>query len=106
MWTTSAVAIFASRQTVTVRLKVSRNRRSRRDSTGCWHWGRICDNKSTVNTGAQFRLLFITSDTRDATSSNINDYNTFVATAAKRNPDISDSVRDALGIWRGRPAAS
>jgi hypothetical protein len=31
-----------------------------------------------LNPGDQFRLVFVTSGTRDATSSNINDYNTFV----------------------------
>lgn len=32
--------------------------------------------------GAQYRLAFLTSGFRDATSANINDYNTFVSTAA------------------------
>jgi hypothetical protein len=38
-----------------------------------------------LNTGDQFRIIFVTSDTRDATSSNLADYDTFItdlATAA------------------------
>ncbi|MFM7786866.1 MAG: PEP-CTERM sorting domain-containing protein, partial [Microcystis panniformis] len=31
-----------------------------------------------LNPGDQYRLVFVTSGTRNATSSNINDYNTFV----------------------------
>ena len=35
-----------------------------------------------INAGEQFRLMFITSTTRNATSTNIVDYNTFVSTRA------------------------
>ena len=34
-----------------------------------------------LNPGDQYRLVFVTSGTRDATSTNIADYNTFVANA-------------------------
>ena len=43
----------------------------------------------TFKVGDQFRLLFVTSTTRDATSSDIDDYNSFVQTAAARNPDLA-----------------
>ena len=36
-----------------------------------------------LSAGDEFRLLFLTSTTRDATSSDIDDYNTFVQTAAR-----------------------
>ena len=37
---------------------------------------------SDIDAGEQFRLMFITSTTRDATSTDITDYNTFVSTRA------------------------
>jgi hypothetical protein len=45
-----------------------------------------------LNPGDQYRLLFVTSTTRDATSNNIADYNNFVTTAAN-----SESALAALG---------
>ncbi len=41
---------------------------------------------SGLNPGEQYRLAFVTSTTRDATSSNIADYNAFVTTAANSEP--------------------
>ena len=43
------------------------------------NWGLI---PSGINIGGSFRLLFVTNDTRDAASSDINDYNTFVQAQA------------------------
>ena len=40
--------------------------------------------------GDSFRLLFVTSDTRDATSGQIGDYNSFVQSAAARNDLFKD----------------
>jgi len=42
-----------------------------------------------LNPGDQYRLAFVTSTTRDATSSNINDYNAFVTAAANAVPELS-----------------
>jgi hypothetical protein len=39
--------------------------------------------------GTQYRLAFVTSGVRDATSSNIADYNTFVTTEANAQPDLA-----------------
>jgi hypothetical protein len=49
-----------------------------------------------LNPGDQYRLAFVTSTTRDATSSNIADYNAFVTTAANSVPELA-----ALGTtWK------
>lgn len=49
-----------------------------------------------LNPGDQFRLAFVTSTTRDALSSSINDYNGFVDTVANSVPSLA-----ALGTtWR------
>lgn len=42
-----------------------------------------------LNPGDTYRLVFVTSTTRDAASSNINDYNTFVTSAANSSPGLS-----------------
>ena len=44
---------------------------------------------TSVEPGDSFRLLFVTSDTRDANSSRIDDYNRFAQSAAARNPLLS-----------------
>ena len=44
---------------------------------------------TSVRPGDSFRLLFVTSDTRDANSSRIGDYNSFVQRAAGRNSLLS-----------------
>jgi len=44
--------------------------------------------------GAKFRLLFVTSTTRDGTSADIDDYNTFVQTGAKAG---HSAITDACG---------
>ena len=44
---------------------------------------------TSLKPGDSFRLLFITSDTRRAESTNIDDYNSFVQTAAGRNTLLS-----------------
>jgi len=41
-----------------------------------------------LNPGDQYRLAFVTSTTRDATSSNIADYNAFVTSAANAVPEL------------------
>jgi hypothetical protein len=41
-----------------------------------------------LNPGDEYRLVFVTSTTRDATSSNIEDYNAFVTTAANSVPEL------------------
>ncbi len=41
-----------------------------------------------LSPGDQYRLAFVTSTTRDATSSNIADYNAFVTTAANSQTDL------------------
>ena len=41
-----------------------------------------------LNPGDTYRILFFTSTTRDATSSNIADYNTFVTNAANLDPNM------------------
>jgi len=49
-----------------------------------------------LNPGDLYRLVFVTSGTRDATSSNIADYNSFVTAQANQNPALQ-----ALGTnWR------
>ena len=54
---------------------------------------------SGVNAGDKFRLLFITSTTRNATSSNIADYNTHVQTAAKAGHSaITDSCGNLFKV--------
>ena len=51
---------------------------------------------SGLNPGDQYRLAFVTSTTRNATSTNIADYNTFVTTAANSVPALA-----ALGTsWK------
>ena len=45
--------------------------------------------RSGIQPGDSFRLLFVTSDTRDANSGNIGDYNSFVQSAAGRNSLLS-----------------
>ena len=42
-----------------------------------------------LNPGDQYRLAFVTSGTRDATSTNINDYNDFVSAAANAIPELA-----------------
>jgi hypothetical protein len=44
---------------------------------------------SGLTPGAEYRLAFLTSTTRDATSSNIEDYNTFVTNAAAAVPELA-----------------
>ena len=46
--------------------------------------------------GAQYRLVFLTDGKRDGTSSNIDDYNAFVAAEAARSPELA-----ALGTTWG-----
>ena len=54
---------------------------------------------SGLNDGDKFRLLFITSTSRDAQSSNIADYNTFVQTRAKAGHSaISDSCGNLFKV--------
>ena len=49
-----------------------------------------------LNPGEQYRLAFVTSTTRDATSSNIADYNAFVTATANAVPELAE-----LGItWK------
>ena len=49
-----------------------------------------------LNPGDQYRLTFVTSTMRDATSGNVGDYNTFVAAAANSVPELA-----ALGAtWK------
>jgi hypothetical protein len=43
---------------------------------------------SSLSPGSQYRLAFVTSTTRDATSANIADYNTFVTNAANTVPEL------------------
>jgi len=51
---------------------------------------------SDLNPGDQYRLAFVTSGTRNALSSDINDYNNFVTVAANAVPELS-----ALGAtWK------
>lgn len=42
--------------------------------------------------GSQYRLVFVTSTTRDATSTNISDYNTFVDNTAKATGSLLNNV--------------
>ena len=42
-----------------------------------------------LSPGAQYRLAFVTSTTRDATSSNIADYNAFVTATANAVPELA-----------------
>ena len=52
---------------------------------------------SGVSAGESFRLLFVSSTTRDATATDIGTYNSFVQTAAKAgHSDISDGVGDGF----------
>ena len=44
---------------------------------------------SGLNPGEQYRLVFVTDTTRDATSSDITDYNSFVASAANSQPALA-----------------
>ena len=44
---------------------------------------------SGLSAGDKYRLVFVTSGTRDATSSNIADYNTFVTNAANAVPELA-----------------
>jgi hypothetical protein len=44
--------------------------------------------------GAQYRLVFVTDGTRDATSFDINDYNTFVTTQARGGTPAIDTALD------------
>ena len=41
-----------------------------------------------LNPGDEYRLAFVTSTTRDATSTNIADYNAFVTTVAESVPEL------------------
>jgi hypothetical protein len=43
----------------------------------------------TLNPGDSYRLVFLTSTARDATSTNIVDYNNFVSTAANSVPELA-----------------
>ena len=57
---------------------------------------------SSLKAGDSFRLLFVTSDTRDANSSNIDDYNRFVQNAAARNEllkNFSGRFRALASVW-------
>jgi hypothetical protein len=47
--------------------------------------------------GSEYRLVFVTSGTRDATSTNIADYNTFVQNAA-RNSSVLNTALTAAGF--------
>ncbi len=44
---------------------------------------------TSLNLGDEYRLAFVTSGTRDATSSDIADYNTFVTNAANAVPALA-----------------
>ena len=41
-----------------------------------------------LNLGDKYRLVFVTSNTRDATSADISDYNTFVTNTANLVPEL------------------
>jgi hypothetical protein len=45
--------------------------------------------------GSEYRLVFVTSDTRDATSTNIADYNTFVQNAARSSSALNTALTAA-----------
>ena len=47
---------------------------------------------SGLNPGDHYQLIFVTSTARDATSSNISDYNAFVNTAAKHSGSLVSNV--------------
>ena len=49
----------------------------------------------SLNPGDQYRLVFVTSGTRDATSSNIADYNNFVNDAAHASTDLNTALTAA-----------
>ena len=53
---------------------------------------------SGLNDGDKFRLLFITSTTRDATATDIGTYNTFVQTNAKTHSAISNSCGNLFKV--------
>ena len=65
---------------------------------------------SDLNVGDSFRFLFVTSGTRNAESSNINDYNLFVQNAANGD-GVDDTIKGfhsefravASTTWRRRP---
>ena len=59
----------------------------------CWSWPLI---PSGLEPGDSFRLLFVTSATRDASSANIGDYNSHAQTAAGGN----DSLKSFKGRFR------
>ena len=59
-------------------------------------WALIPDG---LGPGDQFRLLFVTSGTRDAGSGNINDYNTFVQNAANGS-SVDATIRGMSGEFR------
>ena len=48
----------------------------------------VMTQPSGLNNGDQYRLIFVTSTTRDATSTNIADYNNFVAGVAATVPAL------------------
>ncbi len=50
-----------------------------------------------LSPGDTYRIIFVTSGTRDATSSNIGTYNNFVQTQANLNPDLVGITFRALG---------
>jgi hypothetical protein len=57
-----------------------------------------------LNPGDQYRLVFVTSGTRDATSTNIADYNTFVANAvvgsALQSSEQKNSYPQKTGFFK------
>ena len=62
-----------------------------------------------LNPGDQYRLGFVSSTTRDATSQNIADYNDFVTATANRGPGTPRSWNHVEGDWvnrRGKRAAT
>ena len=61
----------------------------------------IITQPTSLNPGDTYRLAFVTSTVRDATSTNIADYNTFVTLAANAVPALASlgtgpTFRDAL----------
>ena len=61
-----------------------------------YNWGL---KPSGLTSGANFRLMFVTSTTLDATATNIATYNTFVQTRAKAGPsEITDSCGNRFTV--------
>jgi len=59
--------------------------------------GAVVTQPTGLNPGDQYRLVFITSTTRDAASTDIADYNAFVNTAAALNSDLDGISWTAIG---------